>query len=104
MAMHRQNVHVSRKTLLAWGAGGGAAVLMPRAALGARADTPDGDLAYLRMLIGAELLAVDFYERALSAPRKLRSMTGTFRQLLAHEHAHYAKLAELLTAAGQVPA
>jgi rubrerythrin len=104
MAMHRQN-QLSRKTLVAWGAGGGAALLLPRAALGGRADTPpDGDFAYLRMLLGAELLAVDLYERALSARRKLGSMASTFKQLLVHERAHYAKLAELLTAAGGVPA
>jgi rubrerythrin len=100
MAMPRHSL--SRRTLLAWSAGGGAALLLP--APGRAESLPDGDLAYLRLLIGTELLAVDFYTRALAARRKLGSMTATFRQLLAQERSHYVKLARLLTDDGQEPA
>ena len=38
-------------------------------------DTPsDGDLAYARLLVAAELLAIDFYRRAL-ASKKFRPRT-----------------------------
>jgi rubrerythrin len=100
MAMPRYTL--SRKSLLAWSAGGGAALLLPRAV---RADTaPDGDLAYLRLLIGTELLAIDFYTRARAAKHRPASAAGIFKQLLTQEKAHYTKLALLLTDAGQVPA
>ena len=36
----------------------------------AAADTiPDSDLAYARLLVGAELLALDFYARAIASRR-----------------------------------
>jgi len=57
----------------------------------ADAPTP-GDLAYLRLLIAAELLAVDFYEQAAVSLR-----------ILADEKEHYTLLAALMTAAGQTP-
>jgi rubrerythrin len=72
----------------------------------ASADTiPDGDLAYLRLLIAAELLAVDFQTHAL-AGHKLRhnGASGVIRRMRADENAHYAHLADLMTAAGQTPA
>jgi rubrerythrin len=108
MALPMQNfeTRVSRGRLLRWSAGGGAALLLPGAlpARAASTDPPDGDLAYLRLLIGAELLAIDFQTRALAAKRKLGPVVGTFKQLLAQEKAHYAKLARLLRDAGQQPA
>ena len=68
----------------------------------AAAAPPDGDLAYLRLLIGAELLAIDFHTRALAAKGKLGAeLSGTFRRALADERAHYAVLAKLLVDGGQ---
>lgn len=71
-----------------------------------RADTvvalPDADLAYLRLLIGAELLAIDFHRRGLAAKRKLgAALTATFRRALADERSHYAALGKSLVDAGQ---
>jgi Ferritin-like domain len=68
---------------------------------GAQAETlPDNDLAYLRLLIASELLAIDFYTRAV-ASRKYRGSTPPLRKALADEKAHYTALAKGLTAAGQ---
>jgi len=87
---------LSRRSLVA----AGAALLVPGAA---HAAPPDGDLAYLRLLVGAELLAIDFHERALRTKR-LGPATATFRRSLADERAHYAALARQLQNAGQLPA
>jgi Ferritin-like domain len=87
---------LSRRSLVA----AGAALLAPGVA---RAAPPDGDLAYLRLLVGAELLAIDLHTRALRTNR-LGSSASTFRRSLADERAHYAALGRLLTSAGQPPA
>ena len=72
----------------------------------AAADTPpDSDLAYLRLLIAAELFAADFQTRALTGGKLRRDAAhALFRRIRADEKAHYTKLAGLLTAAGQTPA
>src|SRR4051794_29707545 len=63
----------TRSKLLLRGAKAGAALLVGGAALGAQAANagaeplPDGDLAYARLLVGVELLSIDFYARALDA-------------------------------------
>ena len=60
---------ISRADLLRRGALGGGALLVSASGLAAvapvaSADTPpDSDLAYLRLLIAAELLALDFQTR-----------------------------------------
>src|SRR3954468_3379736 len=55
---------VTRAGLLA----GGVALLLPARA--AAADpVPDEDLAYARLLIGAELLAADFYVKAVASKK-----------------------------------
>lgn len=78
--------------------------LLARPATANGAGVPDGDLAYLRLLIGVELLAADFQDRAL-ASRKLAKTTASFvTQMRADEKAHYAGLAALLTGLGQTPA
>jgi rubrerythrin len=102
---------VDRAELLRRGAVGGGALLVSASGLAAfasraSADTPpDADLAYLRLLIAAELLGIDFQTHAL-ASRKLHKegATALFRRMRADENAHYAKLAAVLTAAGQTPA
>ena len=71
----------------------------------ARADTPpDADLAYLRLLIAAELLAVDFQSRALTSGKLRREAHSLFRRIRSDESNHYRHLASLLTAAGQTAA
>jgi hypothetical protein len=75
---------------------------LPAAAL---ADTPpDGDLAYLRLLIAAELLAVDFQTKALGSGKLRHAAHTLVRQVRSDERAHYNSLATLLTAAGGTPA
>jgi rubrerythrin len=73
---------------------------------GAFADgtPPAGDLAYLRLLIAAELLAVDFYTQALERGDLRRAYGARAQRILVDESEHYTLLAALMTAAGQTPA
>jgi len=92
------------------GAAGGGALLVSASGIAAlpglaSADTiPDGDLAYLRLLIAAELLAVDFQTNALNSGRLRHAGHRLLRQIRSDEHAHYNGLAAQLTAAGGTPA
>jgi len=101
---------LSRDQLLRRGAIGGGALVLSSAAVAAlagrasAATLPDTDLSYLRLLIGAELLAADFESQALASGKLSRQQTTVFRKTAADEKVHYAGLAQLLTAAGQVPA
>jgi Ferritin-like domain len=98
---------LTRAALVRRGAGGGLALavattplaLLPAAAQGASGD---GDLAYLRLLLGAELLAVDFSGQAQRKlpPRPARA----FARIVQDEKRHLARLGDLLAAAGQTPA
>lgn len=102
---------VSRAELLRRGAVGGGALLVSASGLSALAGTaeaaapPDADLAYLRLLIAAELLAIDFQTHAL-ASRKLRhdGAMALVKKMRTDEKAHYTRLAAALTAAGGTPA
>lgn len=102
---------LSRAAFLRRGAVGGGALLAAAAGLPGLTDVasaatpPDADLAYLRLLIAAELLGLDFQTQAL-ASGKLRhhGASALVRRIRADERAHYQALADLLTAAGQTPA
>jgi Ferritin-like domain len=100
----------SRAEFVRRGAVGGGALLVSASGLAglpavASADTPpDGDLAYLRLLIAAELLAVDFQTSALKSGKLRHAAHTLVRQIRADENAHYTSLAALLTAAGGTPA
>lgn len=88
-------------------AGAGAAFVAGGSAVGAlaapaRAATPDGDLAYARLLVALELLSLDFYSQALRS-RRLGSGLE-LRRARAAEKQHYDTVAAILTGAGQVPA
>jgi NAD(P)-dependent dehydrogenase (short-subunit alcohol dehydrogenase family) len=102
MAMPMQML--DRATLVRRGAGllaGGAALGLAPAAFAA---VPDEDLAYVRLLIGVELLEVDFQAQALASGR-LDPQTGRLlRTIAAQEKAHLTGLSVLVTNAGQVPA
>jgi NAD(P)-dependent dehydrogenase (short-subunit alcohol dehydrogenase family) len=102
MAMPMQML--DRATLVRRGAGllaGGAALGLAPAAFAA---VPDEDLAYVRLLIGVELLEVDFQARALASGR-LDPQTGRLlRAIATQEKAHLTGLSVLVTNAGQVPA
>jgi NAD(P)-dependent dehydrogenase (short-subunit alcohol dehydrogenase family) len=102
MAMPMQML--DRATLVRRGAGllaGGAALGLAPAAFAA---VPDEDLAYVRLLIGVELLEVDFQARALASGRLDPQTRRLLRTIAAQEKAHLTGLSVLVTNAGQVPA
>jgi rubrerythrin len=111
-AIHRHDeaLELTREAFLFRGARAAVAVAAGGTALGglaasARADTlPDNDLAYLRLVIASELLAIDFYTRAVAAKKYRASVAAVLRKSLADEKAHYSALAKALSAAGQTPA
>jgi hypothetical protein len=86
----------------------GGALLVGGAALGlvqpAAAAAPDEDLAYVRLLIGVELLAVDFQTQALASGKLDQSAQRVLKGILPQEKAHLTGLSVLVTNAGQVPA
>jgi hypothetical protein len=101
---------LSRAQLFARGAKGGAAILVTGAATGffagsAAADAiPDGDLAYARLLVGAELLASDFYAKAISSKRFSGDASKYLKRAMFNEQEHYQSMAGILTGAGQTAA
>jgi rubrerythrin len=110
-AIHRQDEgEFTRGALLSRGARVAGAFAVGGTALGAlvpsaRADTlPDNDLAYLRLVIASELLAIDFYSRALASRKYRANAAAMLRKALTDERVHYSALARALTAAGQIPA
>jgi hypothetical protein len=101
-------VKLSRAQFVSRAAAGGAVALAGATGLGvlaapARAALPDNDLAYLRLLVGCELLGADFYAKAQQA----KPYDAPGMELLAragfNEGEHYTALADTLTAAGQTP-
>ena len=67
---------VSRGQLISQSARSGAALLLAGSVAGSLVDSavaadtvPDSDLAYVRLLVGAELLGLDFYTRAIASKR-----------------------------------
>lgn len=89
---------------------GGGTLLASASGLGALAPAafadgaPEGDLAYLRLLIASELLAIDFYGRTFGRSGLGRAYATVARRIRADEHEHYGLLAALMTADGQTPA
>ena len=65
---------------------------------------PDADLAYARLLVGIEALALDFYAQALSARHFGPAAARFMRRARFNEREHYAAVAQVLTGAGQVAA
>ena len=92
------------------GAAGGGALLLSGSAVSALASSAaaatisDNDLSYLRVLIGAELLDIDFQTQALASGKLDSASSALFKQMLGDENAHYRGLSNLMTGAGQVPA
>jgi hypothetical protein len=96
---------LDRSTLLARGA----VLLASGGILGTagRADAatlPDPDLAYLRLLIGVELLKIDYGVRAVAAKRPGTAAQAVVKRLALDDKRHYIGLAALVTSAGQTPA
>jgi hypothetical protein len=98
---------LTRAELVRRGTVGGAALLVagPAFAPEARAGTAsDNDLAYARLLLAAELLALDFYGRVLRPGRFGPSAGRELARARADERKHYRAVARILLDAGQTPA
>jgi hypothetical protein len=100
----------SRAQLLSRGARGGAALLVAGAPVAAFAPSAaadplsDNDLAFARLLVGVELLAADFYTRALAAQKFGPAVRKALKVALMNEQEHYRSVAAILTGAGLTPA
>jgi hypothetical protein len=100
---------ITRGQLLARSAKGGAALLVAGSALGTFVETaaaalPVGDLAWARLLVGAELLASDFYSTASAAANTKKSVAQYLRRAYGNEQEHYQSVAEIISGAGAIPA
>jgi len=101
---------LSRAGLLTVGARRGAALLVAGSAFGALAEPAaadpltDNDLAFARLLVGVELLSIDFYLRAMNAARFRPVGQKYLRTAFTNEVDHYRTVSEILTGAGYSPA
>jgi len=101
---------ITRAQLLSRSAKGGAALLVAGSALSqfveaATADPlPGSDLAYARLLVGAELLASDFYAQAVAAANTKPGVVKHLKHAYANEQEHYKSVAGIISGAGQTPA
>ena len=101
---------MTRAQLFSRTAKGGAALLVAGSALGqfvgtAAADPlPDADLAYARLLVATELLAADFYARAIASHRAGPRLLKRLKLAHANELQHYQSMGTVLTGAGFTPA
>ncbi len=97
----------TRSEALSRGARGGASLLLAGSAAGVLAGSgladpiTDADLAYARLLVGAELLAADFYTAAIAAKQFGARATAFLERALFNEQEHYASVSGILTGAGQ---
>jgi hypothetical protein len=100
---------LTRAEFFSRGAKGGAALLVAGSAAGflvpAAAADPlsDNDLAYVRLLVGTELLGVDFYTRAVAAKKLSPTGQKYLKAALLNEKEHYQSVAAILSGAGLVP-
>ncbi len=101
---------LTRNAFLSAGAKRGAALVAAGSVFEALSESaaadplPDGDLAFARLLVGAELLAVDFYTQAIAA-KQFRPVTQKYMAIaLQNEQAHYGSVAQILSGAGLTPA
>jgi hypothetical protein len=101
---------MTRGQLFSRGAKGGAALLVAGTSLvqfvdGAAADPlSTTDLAYGRLVVGAELLASDFYTQAIAASNSSPGVMRYLKRAYANEQEHYQSVAGILSGAGVTPA
>lgn len=104
------SVSMSRAQVLVRSAKAGVALVATGSIAGAvagsaAADTiPDADLAYARLLVGAELLAADFYGQAIAAKHYDGATLKALKRALFNEQEHYQVVGQILSGAGQPPA
>jgi len=89
-----------RRGALFVAAGTGAAAFADRAAADA---IPDGDVAYLRLLLGTELLKADFQTTALAAGKLDAAARSLLRRMKSDDASHVTALTALMNDAGQQP-
>jgi hypothetical protein len=100
---------ITRGRFLAGGAKGGAALLVAGGALvdfvgDAAAALPANDTAYVRLLVGTELLASDFYSQAIAASVSDSATTKYLKLAYFNEQQHYQSVAGILSGEGVTPA
>jgi hypothetical protein len=88
----------------------GAALAVAGGAVGVLADTAladpisDQDLAYVRLLVTAELLQSNFYTQAIAAAVASPGVAKYLTRALLNEQEHYQSVAGIVTGSGNVPA
>jgi hypothetical protein len=101
---------LTRGQLFGRGARSGAALLVAGGACAALAGAasadpvPIQDLAYARLLVGAELLASDFYRQAIAASNSGPVVTRYLKRAYLNEQEHYQSVAGILRGSGNQPA
>jgi hypothetical protein len=65
---------------------------------------PDGDLAYARLLVAAELLASNFYAKAIASKQFSGDALRCLKRAMFNEQEHYQSMAGILAGAGQTAA
>ena len=75
-----------------------------RAARPSAAALAGADLAYARLLVGAELLASDFYSQAIAASNASAAVTKYLKRAYLNEQEHYQSVAGILSGSGNAPA
>jgi hypothetical protein len=101
---------ITRAQLLSRSAKGGAALLVAGSALSQFVDAaaadplPAADLAYARLLVGAELLASDFYSQAIASAKTGATVTKYLKRAYANEQEHYQSVAGIISGSLLTPA
>ncbi len=86
---------MSRAEIVLRGARAGVAITVGGTALAAltvdasAATLPDNDLAYVRLLVASELLAIDFYTQAIASSHIDGKALTNMKHALVNERAHY---------------
>ncbi len=65
---------------------------------------PGTDLAYTRLLVGAELLASDFYQQAIAASNTSADVMKYLKRAYLNEQEHYQSVAGILSGSLNTPA
>src|SRR5438093_13669184 len=102
---------LSRAELLSTGARRGIALVTAGSLVGLLAAEPasadplsDNDLAFARLLVGVELLSIDFYLRGMNSGKFKPVGRKYLRTMFVNEVDHYRTVADILSGAGYTPA
>jgi len=103
------SVSLTRAAFVGRGVRGGAALVVAGGVVGVMAETAsadpisDQDLAYVRLLITAELLASNFYTQAMAASNTSGGVASYLKRAYFNEQEHYQSVAGILSGAGETP-